>query len=87
MAKAKREKRERQTVPVTFSRFLNDKLDEYPTVLEIERDDEPGNMNNPGSILRYHIAGRVPDGEYTLNYRLSGKSEKVTVRMNNIVSI
>jgi hypothetical protein len=84
---AKRQNRQRETVTVIFSRFLSDKPDEYPTVLEVERDDEPGNMNIPGAIMRYHIIGRVPDGEYTLTFKLSGKSEQVTVRMNNIMEI
>jgi hypothetical protein len=84
---AKRQKRQRETVAVIFSRFLNDKLDEYPTVLEIERDDEPGNMNIPGAIMRWHILGTVPDGDYTLTYKHSGKSEQVRVRMNNIMGI
>ena len=84
---AKRQKRQRETVPVMFRRFLNDKLDEYPTVLEIERDDEPKNMNTPGAIMRYHIMGRVPDEEYTLTFKVRGKSEQVMVHMNNIMGI
>ncbi len=70
---------ERKTVSAVFSRILSGKPDEYHTHLELEIDD----TNIPGAVMMYHITGRVPDGEYTLTY--NGKSERVTVRMNNII--
>jgi hypothetical protein len=76
-------KRTPETVAAVFSRMLNGKPDEHRTVLEVEKDNKPGNMNTPGAAMRYHILDIVPDGEYTLTY--NGKSEKVTVGMNNIV--
>ena len=81
---AKRQKRTPERVSAVFSRILNGKPDEHRTVLELERDDEPGNMNVPGALMNAHIVvGMVPDGAYTLTY--NGKSEQVTVRMNSII--
>ena len=81
---AKRQKRTSERVAAILSRMLNGKPDDHQTVLEIERDDEDGNMNIPGAVMNAHIvAGVVPDGVYTLTH--SGNSEQVTVRSNTII--
>jgi hypothetical protein len=81
---AKRQKRTPERVRAVFSRMLNAKLDQHQTVLELERDYEPGNMNIPDALINAHIVlGTVPDGAYTLTY--NEKSEQVTVRMNTII--
>jgi hypothetical protein len=81
---AKRQKRIPERVSAVFSRMLNGNPDEHRTVLELERDNEPGNMNIPGALMNAHIvASMVPDGTYTLAY--NGESEQVTVRANTII--
>lgn len=79
----KKQKRGRETIQAAFTRMLDGKPDMHQTLLELERDDEPGNMNIPGAVMAYHIIGIVPDGEYTLTY--GGKAEPVRVRANKII--